>query len=72
MMYETNVNCGPLKEYLGLLMKQNMVEKRNIGRHRAAYSISQRGIMVLEHFRKLKHDVPILGENANSTSDISI
>jgi predicted transcriptional regulator len=68
IMYETNVNCGVLKEYLDFLMKQNLVEKRNVGKQRAAYSITQRGITVLEYFRELKQALPIVDETYNFTT----
>ena len=68
IMYETNVNCCVLKGYLNFLMKQSLVEKRNVGRQRAAYSITQRGITVLEYFRELKQALPILDENYNFTT----
>jgi predicted transcriptional regulator len=68
IMYETNVNCSVLKEYLDFLMKQNLVEKRNVGKQRAAYSITQRGITVLEYFRELKQALPIVDENYNFTT----
>jgi predicted transcriptional regulator len=67
--YETNINAGMIKKYLDLLMKQNLIEKRNIGRHRrVVYSITQRGITVLEHFRQLKQALPIVDENCNFTT----
>jgi len=68
IMYETNVNWRVLKGYLDFLTKQNLVEKRNVGRQRAAYSITQRGITVLEYFRELKQALPIMDENCNFTT----
>jgi predicted transcriptional regulator len=68
IMYETNVNCCILKEFLDFLMKQNLVEKRTVGRQRAVYSITQRGITVLEYFRELKQALPIVDENYNFTT----
>ena len=68
IMYETNVNCCILKEYLDFLMKQNLVEKRNVGKQRAAYSITQRGITVLEYSREIKQALPIVDENYNFTT----
>ncbi|MGB8780530.1 MAG: winged helix-turn-helix domain-containing protein [Candidatus Bathyarchaeia archaeon] len=68
IVYETNVNCCVLKGYLDFLMKQNLVEKRNVGRQRAAYSITQRGITVLEYFRELKQALPIVDEDYDVTT----
>ena len=67
IMYETNVNCCVLKEYLGFLMKQGLVETRAVGRQRMAYSITQTGITVLKNFRELKQALPIVDEDRNLT-----
>jgi predicted transcriptional regulator len=67
IMYETNVNCCVLKEYLDFLMKQNLVEERIVGRQRVAYSITQRGITVLKCFRELIQALPIVDEDYNFT-----
>jgi predicted transcriptional regulator len=68
IMYETNVNCCILKEFLDFLMKQNLVEEQTVGRQRVVYSITQRGITVLEYFRELKQALPIVDENYNFTT----
>jgi len=69
IMYETNVNCCILKEYLGFLMKQNLVaEERTAGRQRVVYSITQRGTTVLKYFRELKQALPIVNEDHNLQS----
>jgi predicted transcriptional regulator len=65
IMYETNVNCFILKEYLGFLMKQNLIEERTVGRQRMVYSITQRGITVLKYSRELKQALPIVDEDHN-------
>ena len=66
IMYETIVNCCVLKGYLDFLMKQGLIETRAVGRQRMAYSITQRGITVLEYFRELKQALPIVDENYGS------
>jgi predicted transcriptional regulator len=65
-MYKSNVNCGVLKEYLDFLIKQNLVEERNVGKSRTVFAITQRGITVLKYFRELKQLLPII-EEARST-----
>ena len=65
IMYKANVNCSVLKEYLGFLMKQNLVEERTIGKRRVVYAITQRGITVLKHFKELKQVLPIVEEARN-------
>jgi predicted transcriptional regulator len=66
IMYKSNVNCGVLKEYLDFLIKQNLVEERNVGKSRTVFAITQRGITVLKYFRELKQLLPII-EEARST-----
>jgi len=68
IMYETNVNCCILKEYLDFLAKQNLVEERMVGRQRVVYSITQRGITVLGYYRELKQVLPIVDEDHELTS----
>jgi predicted transcriptional regulator len=63
IMYETNVNCGILNLFLDFLTKQNLAEKQTVGRQRAVYSITQKGMRVLEYFRELKQALPIMDEN---------
>jgi predicted transcriptional regulator len=63
IMYETNVNCCILKQYLDFLVKQNLVEERTVGRQRTVYSITQRGVTVLGYYRELKQVLPIMDED---------
>ncbi len=65
IMYKANVNCSVLKQYLDFLMKQNLVEERTVGKRRVVYTITQRGITVLKHFRELKQVLPIVEEARN-------
>lgn len=58
IMYKANVNCSVLKSYLRFLLKQEVVEKRNIGDKRVVYAITQRGITVLKHFREIRVMLP--------------
>jgi len=65
IMYKANVNCSVLKEYLDFLIKQNLVEERNVGKSRTVFAITQRGITVLKYFRELKQVLPIVEEARN-------
>jgi len=65
IMYETNVNCKVLNEYLGFLIKQDLVEERKIGEKRVAYSITQKGITVLKNFEELKQILPIIEDTTD-------
>jgi len=67
IMYETNVNCCILREYLDFLMKQNPVEERAVGRQRVVYLITQRGNTVLRYYGELKQVLPIVDEDHEHT-----
>lgn len=67
IMYEANVNCAVLKEYLDFLVRQNLVEMRYVGKRRVVYAVTQRGITVLNCFRELKQGLPIIEEARNAT-----
>lgn len=67
IMYETNVNCCILREYLDFLMKQNLVQERTVGRQRVVYLITQRGLTVLRYYGELKQVLPIVDEDHDLT-----
>jgi predicted transcriptional regulator len=60
VMYKANVNCNILKEYLVFLIKQGLVEERNISRERTVFVITQQGISVLNNFRNLTEALPMV------------
>ena len=66
LMYETNVNCSILNEYLDFLVKQNLVEERKIGVKRAVFAITQRGTIVLKYFEELRQILPLIEDETNS------
>jgi predicted transcriptional regulator len=68
IMYKANVNCSVLREYLDFLLKQNLVEERNVGKIRTVFAITQEGITVLKGFRELKQMLPIIEEKRNMVS----
>jgi predicted transcriptional regulator len=68
IMYKANVNCSVLREYLDFLIKQNLVEERNVGKSRTVFAITQRGITVLKYFRELQQILPIIEEARNMVS----
>jgi predicted transcriptional regulator len=65
IMYKANVNCSVLREYLDFLLKQNLVEERNVGKIRTVFAITQKGITALKGFRELKQMLPIIEEKRN-------
>ena len=66
IMYETNVNCKVLNEYLDFLIKQSLVEERKIGEKRAVYALTQKGITVLKYFEELRQILPIIEDTPDS------
>ena len=59
VMYKVNVNCSSLKEFLEFLINQALVEEISVGKRRVVYGITERGLTVLNYFKKLKQ-VPLL------------
>jgi len=67
VMYKSNVNCSVLSEYLEFLLKQGLVEERNVKKNRTVYAVTQRGLTVLKLFRELKQVLPIVEEDKRQT-----
>jgi predicted transcriptional regulator len=67
VMYKSNVNCSVLSEYLEFLLKQGLVEERNVKKNRTVYAVTQRGLTVLKLFRELKQVLPIVEEGKRQT-----
>lgn len=65
VMYKANVNCKVLKEYVDFLIKQNLIEERQVGKSRTVFAITQRGITVLKYFRELRQVLPIAEDTKN-------
>jgi predicted transcriptional regulator len=66
VMYKANVNCSVLSECLKFLLKQGLVEERNV-KNRTVYAVTQRGLTVLKLFRELKQVLPIMEEGKRQT-----
>jgi predicted transcriptional regulator len=62
IMYKANVNCNVLKEDLGFLIKQGLIEERVVGKGRVVYANTARGTTVLTYFRELSKALPIKEE----------
>ena len=54
IMYEVNISCSILKNYLDFLIQQNLVVERRLHKRRAVYAITERGLTVLDSFSLLK------------------
>lgn len=66
IMYKANVNCSVLKQHIGFLTRQNLVEEQAAGkksaRTRVVYAITERGRTVLKYFRNLNAALQITEE----------
>lgn len=62
IMYEANVNCSILKQYLDFLVQHNLVEGQTLHKTRVVYTITERGITVLKYFRELDSALQITEE----------
>jgi predicted transcriptional regulator len=60
IMYKTNVNCDVLNKNLAFLMKQGLIEVRNVGRSRHVYAITALGLTLLKSWREVKHLLPAI------------
>lgn len=68
IMYNTNTNCSLLKEIMVFMIKQNLVEAKNVGKDRVAYCITQRGISILNAFKELNQILPLVENNSDQIS----
>jgi predicted transcriptional regulator len=66
VMYKANLNSNVVKENLVFLIKQHLVEERTIARSQVVFTVTQRGITVLNYFRELTQVLPII-ETKNRT-----
>jgi predicted transcriptional regulator len=70
IMHRANVNSDCLKEYLDLLVRQNLIEARPVGKSRIVYAITPSGIKFLKQFRELKQALPIAEESRSPSFEI--
>jgi predicted transcriptional regulator len=62
IMYKSNFNGNILKEYLGFLIKQGLVEKQTVRKRRVVFAATQRGITVLKHFQEVMQEISAIEE----------
>jgi predicted transcriptional regulator len=62
IMYKSNVNGSMLKEYLGFLIKQGLIEERTSKANRVVFAVTQRGITVLKFFEPMQETLIIEGQ----------
>jgi predicted transcriptional regulator len=62
VMYKANVNCTVLKGDLGFLIEQDLVEERTVAGQHVVFTVTQRGVSVLNYFRQLTQILPVVEE----------
>ena len=60
--YKSNVNGNMLKEYLVFLIKQGLVEEGTVKKSHAVFSITPRGITVLNFFQETAQKIAVIEE----------
>jgi predicted transcriptional regulator len=68
LMYKSNVNCEVLRENLVFLIKQGLIEVRNVGRGRHFYSITGQGLALLKNWKELRLLLPSVEDKNNVQS----
>ena len=63
IMYKANVNCSVLKEYLDFLIQQELVAEKTIKKERIVYTLTEKGLTLLKHFRELQTMIPLFDDN---------
>jgi predicted transcriptional regulator len=55
-----NISTDELKSYLAFLLKQCFVDESKVRNNKIVFLITNRGIRVLEHFKELNQELPII------------
>jgi len=63
IMYQANVDCIILKEHLGFLIKQGLIEEIVMEKNSQVYANTNRGTTVIRFFNKLNKILPVKGED---------
>ena len=66
IMCQANVNGDTLKEQLGFLIKQGLIEEIAIEKNSVAYANTNRGSAVIRFFGQLDKTLPTKEKGANS------
>ena len=62
IMCQANVDCNILKEYLGFLVKQGLIEEIGMEKNRVVYANTNRGTVVIRFFGELDKTLPVKEE----------
>jgi len=68
LMSQGNVNCNILKEHLGFLIKQGLVEEVIVDKNNVVYANTDRGTSVIRFFGQLDKSFPVKLEEGESYS----
>jgi predicted transcriptional regulator len=63
IMYQANVDCIILKEHLGFLIKQGLIEEIVIKKNSLVYANTNRGTTVIRFFNELNKTLPVKVED---------
>lgn len=69
LMYKANLNCGVLGKDVEFLIKQGLIEKRNVGGGRLVYSITHEGLSLLKSWKEFEQLLP-KDENENEVQPL--
>ena len=62
LVHKTDMSQKVLKQHLNFLVRQNLVEKQNLGKEETFYAITERGRTVLKYFREINTALQIIEE----------
>ena len=65
LMYKTNLNCSVLRKNLVFLIKQGLIEVRNVGDGKLVYSITKLGLTLLNNWKEVKDLLPVIETENN-------
>jgi predicted transcriptional regulator len=68
-MQKANINCNMLKEYMGFLIKQGLVEERTVKKIHTVFAVTQRGITPEAFPRTYARNI-CLRRNTKSNKDL--
>jgi predicted transcriptional regulator len=60
LMYKANLNCDVLGKDVVFLIKQGLIEKRNVGGARLIYSITHKGLTILKSWKEFEQLLPTI------------
>jgi predicted transcriptional regulator len=60
IMYKANLNCDVLKKNVEFLIKQDLIKKRIVGAENTVYSITSKGLTLLNGWKEVKEWLPTL------------